>query len=55
MLPAWQDCVWCVDVVMGQQGDMGQTVIGWTARQRNLNFGLFLVHSRDGASTYDVI
>ena len=24
VLPAWQDCVWCVDVVMGQWGDVGQ-------------------------------
>ena len=36
VLPAWQDCVWCVDVVMGQYGDVGQTVMGWTGRQRTL-------------------
>ena len=35
VLPAWQDCVWCVDVVMGQWGDVGQTLMGWTGRQRN--------------------
>ena len=34
VLPAWQDCVWCVDVVMGQLGDVGQTVVGWTGRQK---------------------
>ena len=34
VLPAWQDCVWFVDVVMGQQAGVGQTGMGWTGRQR---------------------
>ena len=34
VLPAWQARVWCVVVVMWQKRDVGQTVMGWTGRQR---------------------